>query len=242
MTLSSVDLAEQFSRDGYLIVPNLFTRDEAQQLKTEIQQILEGVRQEARAAGKDPNRAVRHGVFVGLAARSDLFKQAVQDPRLVEVLKAAIGPNVEFLSDKVVFKSHDEDFGTPWHQDWSYWYGSHKLSVWVALDDATEENGCLMLVPGSHRDARLHDGDSSDDKGFAHRIDTDAIDPETVVSAPIEAGGAIVFHDLTLHASHQNRSGRDRWVWIPTYRDAQAEDPEYSWAVAATVVAGTRER
>src|SRR5690606_9748522 len=138
--------------------------------------------------------------------------------------------NVEFLSDKAVFKNHEEDFGTPWHQDWSYWYGSHTVSVWVPLDDVTPENGCLRLVPGSHRMVVTHDGAADDDHGFNHRIDAAQIPAEAVVTAPLEAGGAIIFHDLTLHASHDNTSGKDRWVWIPTYRDASAEDPDYEWA------------
>jgi phytanoyl-CoA hydroxylase len=240
MLLSSIEISEQFKRDGYIIVPDLFTREEAQRLKSEIRRILDDVRQEARESGRNPDRAVHHGVYVGLAARSDLFHQAVQDERLVNVLKAVIGPNVEFLSDKVVFKNHDEDFGTPWHQDWPYWYGSHKISVWVALDDATPENGCLRVIPGSHHSAAVHDGDNSDGKGFTHRIDAGSVDESLAVTGAIAAGGAIVFHDLTLHASHENKSGSERWVWIPTYRDPNAEDPHYPWATAAVVVAGSK--
>ena len=46
------------------------------------------------------------------------------------------------------------------------------------------------------------------------------------------------FHDLTMHASHPNTERRERWTWVPTYRDAQADDPEYSFAVANVVVRG----
>ena len=53
----------------------------------------------------------------------------------------------------MVFKNEAMTFASPWHQDWSYWYGAHKLSIWVALDDATVENGCLKLFPGSHKSA-----------------------------------------------------------------------------------------
>ena len=59
-----------------------------------------------------------------------------------------------------------------------------------------------------------------------------AVDESLAVTAEIEAGGAVFFHDLTLHSSHPNRSGEERWVWIPTYRDANAEDNDYPWAVA----------
>jgi ectoine hydroxylase-related dioxygenase (phytanoyl-CoA dioxygenase family) len=189
---------------------------------------------------KDDDKAISSsGVFVGLAAHHHVFRQAVSDDRLIDTLEAIIGPNIEFLSDKVVIKDPDRDFASPWHQDWPYWKGSHKISVWVALDDATPDNGCLKLLSGSHRHSVAHDGKVSDQSGFVHRLRSDAVDEGLATTAAIPAGGAVFFHDLTLHASHPNTARRERWVWIPTYRDAQADDPAYSWAVANTVVRGT---
>jgi phytanoyl-CoA hydroxylase len=239
MSMSSTELKEAFTRDGYIVVPHLFSQDEVQALKLEIRRVLDEVRQEAEQAGKDAQNLFSNGVYVGLAARSSLFRQALRDERLLDVLEALLGPNIEFLSDKAVFKDAEKDFASPWHQDWSYWQGSHKISAWVALDDATPQNGCLKVVPGSHRTTVLHNGDASDNLGFVHRLRSDAVDERSEVTAPLEAGGALFFHDLTLHASHPNTSHQDRWVWIPTYRDAQAEDPFYPWAVAAAVVHGT---
>lgn len=239
MKLAMQEIKPAFERDGFYIVPSLFSRDEAKTLKEEIRRTLNQLREEAARAGKNPKDLFDNGVYVGLAAGNDYFRQALRDTRLLDVLEAILGPNVEFLSDKAVFKDAEKDFASPWHQDWSYWQGSHKISVWVALDDATPENGCLKLVPGSHHAAMVHDGDASDGLGFNHRLRSGAVDERNEISAPIAAGGAIFFHDLTLHASHPNTTGQDRWVWIPTYRDAQAEDPAYAWAVAATVVRGT---
>ena len=104
----------------------------------------------------------------------------------------------------------------------------------------TVENGCLKLFPGSHKSAIVHDGDASDGHGFGNRLRPDAIDENLAVTAELEAGGAVFFHDLTLHSSYPNRSGAERWVWIPTYRDAKAEDTDYPWAVAAKVLRGEK--
>ena len=81
-----------------------------------------------------------------------------------------------------------------------------------------------------------HDGDMSDGSGFGHRIRPETIDENSAVTAPLEAGGAVFFHDLTMHASHPNTERRERWTWVPTYRDAQADDPPYSFEVANVVV------
>lgn len=234
-------VAERFHQEGFVIIPHLFEREEVTRFKEEIQRILADVRQEALKAGKDPQQILKTGVYVGLAARSAFFRQAVQDPRLLDILEEILEPPIEFLSDKVVFKDPSTTFGTPWHQDWPYWKGSHKISVWVALDDATRENGCLKLIPGSHKQLVIHDGDASDGLGFGNRVRPEAIDESQAVTAELEAGGAIFFHDLLLHASYPNRALQERWVWIPTYRSAKAEDPPYPWAVAARIVRQVKE-
>jgi ectoine hydroxylase-related dioxygenase (phytanoyl-CoA dioxygenase family) len=191
-------------------------------------------------SGGDPKAALRTGVVVGLAARSEVFRKAVRDERLVDILEAIQWPNIEFLSDKVVYKDQETEFGSPWHQDWPYWRGTNKISVWVALDDVTADNGALKVLPRSHAEFVAHHGDSSDGYGFGHRLRQGEVDETQAVTAEMEAGGAVFFLDLTLHASHPNRTRADRWVWIPTYRDAQANDPDYSWAVAASVVRGSK--
>lgn len=233
MNLDLTNVRDDFNRTGFAIVPNLFSRDDVQRLKSECINIMETIR-------KETGSVAGHGVHVGLAARSPVFQEAVADERLLDVLSVILAPDIEFLSDKFVFKSEAMTFASPWHQDWSYWYGAHKYSIWVALDDANIENGCLKLLPGSHKSAVVHDGDASDGHGFGNRLKPDAVDESQAITAEVEAGGAVFFHDLTLHSSHPNRSGEERWVWIPTYRDAKAEDNEYPWAVAAKVVRGEK--
>ena len=239
MNASAAGIARTFHRDGFAVVPNLFRRDEVKRFKEAIQRVLAEVRRESEGRQDDSGRSVDEtGVYVGLAGRSRLLRRAVRDDRLVDILEAVIGPNVEFLSDKVVYKSADNHIASPWHQDWPYWQGTHKISVWVALDDAAPENGCLRFLPGSHRSRVVHDGDASEGAGFGHRVRLETIDEDEAVTVPLPAGGAAFFHDLTMHASHPNSARRERWTWVPTYRDAIHDDPPYPFAVAKLVVRG----
>jgi len=185
MASVSSEIAQAFDRNGFVIVPDLFSRAEVQTFKVAIRDVLAQV-----AAESDSDDGVTStGVYVGLAARHPVFRQAARDDRLLDILEAIIGPNIEFLSDKVVIKDPDREFASPWHQDWPYWQGSHKISVWVALDDVTPENGALKLLPGSHRAAVAHAGVAQAGEGFAHRLQPDAVDEQRAVAATFAAGG-----------------------------------------------------
>jgi len=235
------DLGRAFAEDGFVKVEGLFTTEEVAQFKEEIRGILEAARQEAVARGGAPEAVAADGVFVGLAAHSDFFRRVARDERLLDALEVVLGHDLEFLSDKVVFKAADVDYGSPWHQDWPYWEGAHKVSVWIALDPATPENGCLKLLPGSHREAARHANVTpAAGEGFGLRLKPGEVDEDKAVVVPAAPGDAVLFHDLTLHASYPNHSGRDRWALISTYRSASEPDLKYDWAVAAEVVRGAR--
>lgn len=223
----SEQLKDQYEQDGYVILEGLFSEDEVTALKVEKRRVMERVREER---GPD---ALKHGVYVGMAAASPRFREAAAQPALAAVLKSLIGEHVLFLSDKVVFKDASVDFGSPWHQDYPYWKGSNKVSVWIALDDAVPENGCLRVVPGSHKLGYVqHDG-KPDGNGFVNRLTSESVDSARIVDLPAKRGTAIVFHDLLFHSSYPNESGADRVALISTYKDGTQDDPDYPWAVAA---------
>lgn len=235
-------LGEDFARDGFVIVPHLYELKEVKAFKAEIRRLFAEIKAEVIEAGEDSENLFGSGVYVGLAARSPVFRQAMRDARLLDILEAAMGSNIEFISDKVVFKNATTTYASPWHQDWPYWEGCHKISVWVALDDATPQNGTLRVIPGSHRVPREH-YDPQDGRAFSNRVRPQEIDESQAVTATIEAGGAVFFHDLTIHGSHAVTTQQDRWVWIPTYRNAieGTNDPFYDWAMAADVVRGEKD-
>ncbi|WP_010268826.1 phytanoyl-CoA dioxygenase family protein [Paenibacillus senegalensis] len=216
------NIKENYEREGYVIIRGLFSEEDIHRYKETAREVLK------------QNGVGKEGVYVGMAVASPVFKQAAAHPVLVQALQQIIGDNVVFLSDKLVFKDASTDFGSPWHQDYPYWKGSHKVSVWIALDDATPENGCLRIVPGSHLlGSASHDGDTSDGLGFKNRLENKDIEGQNIIDVVASRGDAIIFHDLLYHASYPNSSGQDRWALISTYKDGAQDDPEYSWAKAA---------
>jgi phytanoyl-CoA hydroxylase len=210
----------QYQRDGFVVVRDLFSAEQAAEWK-------EALKMRVAELGKmnEPS-----GVCVMMPETMDGYTSAkVQDAKIVAILNQLVGPDVEFLSVKAVYKNAKTNFNSPWHQDWMYWQGSNKISIWIALDDATPENGCMRMAAGSHVQLAamqiVEDGN-----GFNRRVGDEALAGFQIETLPVKRGDAIFFHDLTLHDSCPNSSGRDRWCAIATYRDAGQKDSSTVWS------------
>ena len=129
---------------------------------------------------------------------------------------------------------------TPWHQDEAYWNPKvipHSLSVWLPLDPATVESGCMQFILGSHKNEVLWHH-HIEDNPLVHGLVTDDVDPSQAVACPIPVGGATFHHCRTLHYSGPNTTDQPRRAYIlvlsappkkrdkPAYRPWQIEEQE----------------
>lgn len=213
MKTSAATARERYERDGFLIVPHLLEAAECDRLKVEARRVL------------DAHAKPGASVHVHVAAVSPLFRALAGDPRMVRMLRPLMPHGVMFLSDKIVYKSAEKTFPTPWHYDCFYWRNTRpKLSVWIPLDDATAENGTLKVIPGSHRRIWHMAGMAQPSGDFQNAItDGDWREDEAKICA-LERGGAIVFSDRLVHASTANTAARDRYVIIGTYHAPAADE------------------
>jgi phytanoyl-CoA hydroxylase len=160
------------------------------------------------------------------------FLDFCSDQKMTTIIHQLLGPRVEFLSAKPVHKDATITFPSAWHQDYAYWGGATKISVWVALDDATTDNGCLRFIPDAHHELLEHRSRAGT---FGNFLDEDQLDMNLAVDAPMKAGDACFFHDLAPHASYGNTSGRDRWSFVPTYRNGEVADSSTVWSSAMSL-------
>ncbi|HEX8236084.1 MAG TPA: phytanoyl-CoA dioxygenase family protein [Abditibacteriaceae bacterium] len=206
---------EDYERDGFFIVPQLFDAEECKTWKREALRVLR------ESAGP------KSTVYVGAAAASPIFYALAGDSRLVAVLRALMPHGVAFLSDKIVFKSGTKMFATPWHFDAAYWpHTRPKLSVWIALDEVREANGALKVLPGSHQRSWQSTGG---DAAATNDEFTTVVTPDWQAGdekvCPLPQGGVIIFADRLLHASCPNTDGGDRYSLISTYHAPGPEEP-----------------
>lgn len=208
------DRVDRYEQDGFLIIPDLITDEECDQLKLEAQKVFNN--------HAKPNASV----YVHASVVSPVFCQFHQHPRLLDVLKKLMPNGVAFLSDKVVVKTADKTFATPWHMDCFYWPGTRsKLSVWIPFVDANADNGTLTVVRGSHTKewTMIQRGLSNGE--FLFEVADNEINPDDIVVCTVKRGSGIFFSDRLVHGSTTNTACTDRFTIINTYHAPADDEP-----------------
>jgi phytanoyl-CoA hydroxylase len=210
-----------FHRDGFLAALPALTTDETAGLRTRLDDVLEG---RSRAQPEAKRNLLGDGAesvviqVVNIWEANDLFERHLYNPAICGMISQLMASDiVRVWHDQVQFKPPRVGGPTSWHQDHPYWpviQPADLVSAWVALEDADVENGCMWMVPGSHRWGPHKGGTiGTNPDDFRPMPDllllpTDAkIDP---VPCPVRAGQVMFHHCLTWHGSPPNRSDRGR--------------------------------
>ena len=161
---------------------------------------------------RDPSTVLFHAL--GAWRVSPAFHDLLWAPAFVGAASQLLDGPVRFWHDQLFCKPPKRGGVVAWHQDYSYWTRTQPmahLTCWIALDDATVENGCLQYIPGSHRWELLPI------TGLAGKMSAieDVLTPAQraqfkPVSIELTRGEATFHHPLMVHGSSENRSGRPR--------------------------------
>ena len=142
------------------------------------------------------------------------FLNVARTPAILDMVEQLIGPDFALWNSSFFAKPAKVGTKTPWHQDGEYWpiRPLATCSAWIAVDAATTENGCLQVIPGSHRRRTLgkHDFNGADGLSLPLEIRADEYDEATAKDIVLEVG-QISLHDIFLiHGSQPNRSSKPR--------------------------------
>lgn len=150
---------------------------------------------------------------------SDVFAQFVQHPIFIEACQKLIGPNADLHWDLIGNKPPRQGKSFPWHQDGQYGptKPDHYITCWIALDNATQQNGCVWALPGSHRSGRVTHKSIKETDEFYPGLMAQQIDEETQVPLEMSAGQIAIFHSNMIHRSGPNRTDKPRRSYICAY-------------------------
>lgn len=202
---------EQYQRDGYVIPSFRLPQAKVDRLRATLDRLLAenpDVRPEklvsAHIAGKNDE---------GVTGSSD-FLDLAHDKDLLDLVAQVLGEDIILWGCHVFCKPGGTGLETPFHQDGHYWpiRPLATCTVWLALDRSDRENGCLQVVPGSHRDKELiaHDHDDAEDLVLSQRAQANAFDEAAAVALELEPGEMSLHDVYIVHGADANRSPRRR--------------------------------
>lgn len=206
---------EFYQREGYLVLPQALSEPEVEALRGETTRICRGEAGEftGLAAG-DPTESDDESLKRYLCIHfphkiSQLMFDFLAHPKIVQVLEQIIGPDVKCMQSMLFIKASGKP-GQAWHQD-EYFIPTRDRSLtgaWLALDDATTENGCLWVLPGSHRPGVLYPQRQHNDRRFDCTAEAYQFpyNDDQAIPVEVKAGAIVFFNGYLLHRSLPNRA------------------------------------
>jgi len=204
--------ARSYDERGFFVLQDALTASEVE----EVTAAIDPFEQEAEEALRSMEggrffiaRADEITFTTHLVLRSTLLRRFTAGALFADLCADLIGPDVRLYWDQAVYKKPGTESPFPWHQDNGYAFVEPQqyLTCWVALTDATPDNGCPWVVPGLHRRGTLAHEHS--DIGYVCLRE-----PEGAVAAPAARGSIVVFSSLTPHSTGPNRTEDVRKAYI----------------------------
>ena len=219
---------EAYRARGYTSVEGVFSDPEVAELRRVTDEFVERSRQvtendedfdlEPEHSAQAPRlRRLKHPEQLHPA-----YDRIFRDSRILDKVAQLVGPDIRHFSGKLNMKS--AGFGSPveWHQDYAFCARTNEdiLAVGVAIDDMSLENGCLLVVPGSHRGPVYNHYQG---EFFVGAVTDSGFGAENAVPVEVKAGGITIHHGTMLHASAPNSSAtRSRRLYLLQYCAADA--------------------
>lgn len=206
---------EFYRENGYYVAHDLLSMEEVEALRRETLAICAGEMGDIngatpRATGESDDDILQRYLCIHFPHKiSQGMLDAVKHPKIVSLLTEMISPNVKCMQSMLFIKAAGKP-GQAWHQDEDYIPTRDRslCGVWIAMDDATLENGCLWLIPGSHKPGILWPQEWHGDKRFDCALESQNFPygPEDEISVEVKAGSVVFFNGYTLHRSLPNKA------------------------------------
>ncbi len=213
-------LKAQFDRDGYAIFRNVIDPELVAEASAHIDWLV------ARHPELRPEE-----LWQTLVAGDPFWVRLISDERLLDVAEMFVGPNIALFASHYISKPPFDGLPVLWHQDGSYWplEPMEVVTLWLAVDQSTPENGCMRVIPGTQNMALQKMQARTDVRNvLSSEIDPALVDESKAVDLVLEPGDVSVHEPGIIHGSNANTSPRRRAGltirYIPTSTRILPED------------------
>ncbi len=225
----STEQKNQYQEEGYLVFPALLAEERRLWYCRVFDELVErAARMEASERGFNlaPDEAGkpipgRLHKIQGVCVEEERVLQLAKEPQILERVESLLGPNIDMFGSKFFPMLAGGATSTGWHQD-NYYFGTQServVSCAIYLEDTDRDNGCLQVVPGSHRTGNIVRHEAG--KGsYAHGHWAD-VEESQAVDLVCPGGTVVLFSANLLHGAHPNRSSSGRtsyrtaWHYLP---------------------------
>jgi ectoine hydroxylase-related dioxygenase (phytanoyl-CoA dioxygenase family) len=234
--LVTPDQIAQYKDEGYCLLPNVIPPDLLELLRSQADFAIQRADKEMDEAGVDSlhlnHRGKRYFVHHVFKQQPDLRKFLFSDV-MAEVTRALVGPDAWLFWEQYVIKCADKGMRFSWHQDSGYvhWKSKPYLTCWITLDDVTEENGTVYLLPYSRSGIRtwvrhVDDPVTNDLVGY--------FGSDRGIPVILPAGSIAAFSSFVFHSSGANLTPRMRRIYLAQYSGeiVTKEDDATPWGLA----------
>lgn len=197
----SEDQVKQYWHDGFIAPLPAISADEAAACRD----LILNYQTEHNCNVMDVLKMKAHLPFPHLAA-------VVKAPQILDIIEDLIGPNILIWGTGFFVKPPKSGGWTSWHQDSTYrkYDPSEVVTGWIAFTPSTVENGCVQMIPGTHRQGQLHHDESADDANLLSRGQTiPGVDTDSAQDIVLQPGEMSLHHEMAVHCSRPNNS--DEW-------------------------------
>ncbi len=245
----------QYQEEGYVLLSDLLTDAELaparEAMMTKVDQIADELYRDGLITDKLEHRPFEYRLAELFAGKSDKeflkygrswrdrfpgYFILMRNPKILDAVESLIGGEI-FANP--IYNTRPKvpkvaAGAVPWHQDKSYWPDANSnpvITVWIPLVNSTLENGCLHLIPGTHRKRVIkHEREAYSGTGFLEsnlKVVEREAKKRSIITLPMSKGSAVLFNDRLLHCSTPNNSDHVRWSvdlrYQPTDQDPMAD-------------------
>jgi ectoine hydroxylase-related dioxygenase (phytanoyl-CoA dioxygenase family) len=227
----------RFREDGYLALQSIAPQAEVDQLRKIFQRLFDdgaGWKKGAQydlAGTDDGQRPARLPQILNPVEFAPELRETQFRANALAIARQLLGASTEPWFEHAILKPAQYGAATPWHQDEAHrddpGTDYEQISIWMPLQEATEANGCMRYIAGSHRGPVLaHHSPNNDPRITALECIGD-FDPAQAVPCPLPPGGAAVHHCRTLHSAGANQTEAPRCAYVLAFRGPVRPNPEF---------------
>jgi len=246
------DQKQSWNNSGYILIPNFVNKKFCDDMNNEVREIIKSIIPEDSAfshayAGEghiairemkpsDNAKTIEDEISKLFRIHSKgIFNSFIKNEKLVNLLEDILGPDIDCFLSQFIFKNPGA-WGQPWHQDSSYFPFDKEpqVAAWLATSEATLENGCLVVLPGSHQE-HLHEHLPDERKGSNYGY-TEIKDHDFSQETPmtLNTGDLLLFHSFLMHKSFDNKSNSRRTAMVYHFAETgtsfgEVDSPTNEW-------------